>query len=368
MLLVNNTLAFKKSASAMTMGNRKAILLSPGEIQTDILRLPPVPRKQREAAIRRELRSRYPGNTDTADIDWFFLSRNRKGAAAVFTTEPETGLRYREKPGPFIPGMAFLLAGRKTAGNDCNMIVLVTADWLEAVSFVKGEIAEHLAAERKTPPLELLDSITAKTEPVLIILKDTDEADEYIQSLKGYYANNRIIGIPALFREINIRKCAIFSRKKRQRSFPNKKAAVFLALVYGIALLAATVIMAIKTENSITVLERAYHERKAYHDEKEKLLAEINSLENPVPVQDTAVLLDPYALIAEIHRGIRRARVHSIIIQKGQFSFEAEGEDALRLFHNLEASPCFTNITLHQTVPVSFDREQFSVSGRIRYE
>jgi hypothetical protein len=372
MLLVNNTIAFNKTGSAMMMGNKAAVLLSPLEIQTDILHLPPLPQKQREIAIRRELRSRYPGNTDTADIDYFLLPQSR--SVAVFTAEQETGLRYREKQGPVIPGLAFLLAGQRAMGKDRSQILLVTPDWIETASFIKGELTEHFAIPRKNAasPPDLFENLPAEAESGMIILRDQDETDDYILSLKQRYVNPRIINISDLFQEINVRKCTVFRRKNVNRFSINKKTAASLPVVYGLFLLLSIVILTAKAENSMAVLEQTYDENKSYHDEMEMLLAEIKALENPESGadsnQDSGMLPDPYTIVAEIHSRIRGAQIHSIIIQGEKFSFEAESQDALRLLKGLGDSPYFTNITLHQTVPLSADKEQFSVSGRIRNE
>ncbi|MDR2784744.1 MAG: hypothetical protein LBB83_02400 [Treponema sp.] len=368
--------------------NKPAVLLSSLEVQTDILRLPRLPRKQREETVRRELRSRYPGNTDNADVECFPLPQSREEKAkkirplAVFTAEPETGLRYREKRGPVIPGLAFLLAARRYAGKESDLILLVTPDWVDAASFMGEGLAEHSTITRKivSPPFDLLENLRVKTKtekqsPVLIILKDTDETDDYIQSLKRHYADHRIVGIGDLCDKVNIHRCAVFRGKKPGKTLPDKnakKAVAFLLAVYGLSLFLSLAILTAKAESSAAVLKHTYDERKALHDESEMLLAEIAAFENPDSIsgseQDDSEFCDPYAVAAEIHNRIRGARIHSIIIQGEKFSFEAEARDALRLIRELEQSPYFTGITLHQTVPSSADREQFSVSGRIRHE
>jgi hypothetical protein len=386
MLLVNNAVSLNKPASAMMMRNKSAVLLSSLEVQTDILRLPRLSRKQREKTVRRELRSRYPGNTDNADMEYFPLPRSRKDRAekvrslAVFTAEPETGLRYREKRGPVIPALAFLLAGQKSAGKESDLILLVTPDWVDAASFMGEGVVEHSTISRKSvsPPFDLLESLRAKTEtekrgPVLIILKDTDETDDYVQSLKQRYADHRIIDAGVLYGKISIRKWAVFRGKKTEKALPNKnakKTAAFMLAVYGLSLLLSLAIVTAKAENSAVTLKRTYDERKTLRDEGEMLLAEIAALENPDsgPARDDTGFPDPYTLISEIHDRIRGAGIHSIIIQGEKFSFEAEARDALRLIRELEQSPHFTGITLHQTIPAPADREQFSVSGRIRHE
>ena len=386
MLFVNNAVSLAKPASAMRMGNKPVVLLSSPEVQTDILRLPRLPRKQREKTVRRELRSRYPGNTDNADMECFPLPRSRKDRAekvrplAVFTAEPETGLRYREKREPVIPALAFLLAGQKSAGKESDLVLLVTPDWVDAASFMGEGLMEHSAISRKSasPPFDLLESLRAKTEtekrgPVLIILKDTDETDDYVQSLKQHYADHRIIDASVLYGTINIRKWAVFRGKKTEKAFPGKnakKAAAFLLAVYGLSLLLSLAIVTARAENSAIILKQPYDERKSLREEGEMLLAEIAALENPDSgsTRDEAGCPDPYTLVSEIHDRIRGARIHSIIIQGEKFSFEAEARDALRLIRELEQSPYFTGITLHQTAPSSADREQFSVSGRIRHE
>ncbi|MDR1128031.1 MAG: hypothetical protein LBL20_01865 [Treponema sp.] len=384
-LLVNNAVPLARPVPAVTAGNKPVALLSPLEVQTDILRLPPLPRKRREKAVRRELRSRYPGNADTACVEYFPLPRNRKKTAdrtrplAAFTAGPETGLRFREKQGAVIPGLAFLLAGRRSAGKDSDLALLLTPVWVEAASFTGGEIADYSAAERKNagPPPEFLESLCPKPETetetkerqVTIILKDTDESDNYVQSLMRRFTDHRIIGIGNLYDKINTRKYAVFRQKNTKAPFLNKKAAAFLLALYGIFLLLSLEIVTAKAENSAVLLKQNYDERKAYHDESERLLAEIEALENsdPVPAsgQGNTEFPDPYAVIAEIHSRIRGARFHSIIVQGERFSFEAEAGDALGLLRELEQSPFFTGIVLHQTAPLSTDSELFSISGKI---
>ncbi|MDR0710289.1 MAG: hypothetical protein LBF77_09505 [Spirochaetaceae bacterium] len=382
MLFVNNTAPLSKPVSAMMLGNKPAVLLSSLEVQTDILRLPRLPRKQREKTVRREIRPRYPGNTDNADIEYLPLPRSRKERAekiwplAVFTAEPETGLRYREKRGSIIPGLAFLLAGQKYAGKESDLVLLVTPDWIDAAFFAGEELAEYSTIGRRGafPPFDFIENLRAKTGmekrgPVLIILKDTDETDDYVQNLKRHYTDNRIIGAGDFRDKINIRRYAVFHGKKTKETFPGKnvkKAAAFLPVFYGLFLFLSLTIVTAKAENNAALLKRTYDERKARHDESETLLAEITALENPG--LDGMGFPDPYALIVEIHRCIRGARIHSITIQGEKFSLEAEARDALRLIRELERSSYFTGITLHQTMPSQADWEQFSVSVRIRHE
>ncbi|MDR0586597.1 MAG: hypothetical protein LBG26_05105 [Treponema sp.] len=384
MLLVNNAAPLSKPISAVMPGNKPAVLLSSLEVQTDILRLPRLPRKQREKTVHREIRPRYPGNTDNADIECFPLPRSRRERAekiwplAVFTAEPETGLRYREKRGSVIPGLAFLLAGQKYAGKESDLVLLVTPDWIDAAFFAGEELTEYSTIGRRGtfPPFDFIENLRAKTGtekrgPVLIILKDTDEMDDYVQSLKRHYTDNRILGAGDLRDKINIRRCTVFRGKKTKETFPGKnvkKAAAFLPAFYGLFLFLSLVIVTAKAENNAALLKRTYDERKARHDESETLLAEIAALENPGPGADDTGFPDPYALIVEIHRCIRGARIHSITIQGEKFSLEAEARDALRLIRELEQSPYFTGIALHQTIPSQADWEQFSVSGRIRHE
>ncbi|MDR1352080.1 MAG: hypothetical protein LBK05_02265 [Treponema sp.] len=381
-LLVNNAVPLAGPGPAVTARNKPVVLLSPLEVQTDILRLPPLSRKQREKAVRRELRSRYPGNADTACVEYFPLPRNRKTAdrtrpLAAFTAGPETGLRFREKQGPVIPGLAFLLAGRRYAGKDSDLALLLTPEWVEAASFTGGEIEDYSAAGRKSagPPPEFLESLCPKPETetkerqMTIILKDTDESDDYVQSLMRRFTDHRIIGIGDLYDKINTRKYAVFRQKNTKAPFLNKKAAAFLLALYGIFLFLSLEIVTAKAENSAALLKQSYDERKACHDESERLLAEIEALENPGPVpapgQGNTEFPDPYVVIAEIYSRIRGARFHSIIIQGERFSFEAEAEDALGLLRELEQSPFFTGIVLHQTAPLSTDSELFSISGKI---
>jgi hypothetical protein len=382
-LLVNNAVPLARPVPAVMTRNKAVVLLSPLEVQTDILRLPPMFRKRREKTVRRELRSRYPGNADTACVEFFPLPRNRKKTAdrtrplAAFTTGPETGLRFREKQGPVIPGLAFLLAGCRYAGKNSDLALLLTPEWIEAASFTGGEIADYLAAGRKSagPPSEFLESLCPKTETetndrqITIILKDTDESDDYLQSIKRRFTDHRIIGIGDLYDKINIRKYAVFRRKNTKAPFLNKKAAAFFLALYGIFLFLSLEIVTAKAENSAVLLKQNYDKRKAYHDENERLLAEIEALENPGSAtasgQDNAEFPDPYAVIAEIHSRIRGARFHSIIIQGERFSFEAEAGDALGLLRELEQSPFFTGIVLHQTASLSADSELFSISGKI---
>jgi hypothetical protein len=394
MLLVNNAVSLSKPASAVMAGNNPVVLLSSLDVQTDILRLPPLPGKHLDKAARRELRSRYPGNIDNADMEYFPLPRSQKEKAekvrplAVFTAEPETGLRYREKRGFVVPALAFLLAARGFIGKESDLILLVTPEWIDAAFFAGGELAEYSTIGRKSvsPPFDFPESLRAKTEtekrgPVLIILKDTDETDDYVQSLKRRYADHLSCGIGDLYGKVNMRRCAVFRGKQTETTFPDKsaknaknvkKAAAFLAAVYGVSLLLSLAIVTAKAENSAAALKRAFDERETLRSEIELLLAEIAALENPASLsgsgQNSAALPDPYTLTSEIYRRTGEARIHSIIIQGEKFSFEAEARDALRLVRELEQSPYFSGITLHQTVPLSADSEQFSVSGRIRHE
>jgi hypothetical protein len=428
MLLVNNpalpSARPPAGPSRLSMGTpllvrgKPALLASPLNIQTHIISIA-VPKKQsREEAIRRELKFCYPGDAACADIDYFPLPPAKNGVRggsshfAVFTATRETGARYREKKSPLIPGIVLLLAagtycgapipaahkGKEISANPV-IAILITPLWIEIASFKNSEIIYYTALDRKTvfQNMNIIEYLYRRSEKneqekplTLMILKDVDEQDdcavlmnrkvpEILKTVPENTGENschlgfplKIIKAGDLGGFINTGKQSIYRRPANKKT-GNRNLPVFVSLsLTASALLFSFSVLISKTKTELVELNKIYSGQQSYHQKAEILTREIGELEEPpntvIDEREGRRIPDPYAVLAEIHRhtDAEGALIHSIIIQRERFSFEAIGADSLKTVKNLAGSPYFSNLTLHQSSPSASGTERFSVSGSI---
>jgi hypothetical protein len=172
-----------------------------------------------------------------------------------------------------------------------------------------------------------------------------------------------------LSRFINPKKYSIYRRIVNGKSINRKRLAFTALSLTALALILTFSVSISKTKAKLSELNTVYSERQSRHHKAEQLLREIHELEEPpraAPLErEGRRIPDPYAVLAESHRGTETARIHSIIIQGERFSLEAVGDDALKAVKSLAASPWFSSLTLHQSSPSDSGTERFSVSGSI---
>ncbi|GHV89304.1 hypothetical protein AGMMS50267_16640 [Spirochaetia bacterium] len=389
---------------ALLVHNRPAVMVSPLDIQTYILEIPPLNQRRRDEAIRLQLRTRYPGDAAFAEIDYFLFTKQRNKhngsrcfQAVVFLADSLTAAEYRDRQTPLIPGIALMMAALEKFSPDTRedsdtaginrtgesgsaakhtLVMIITPDWIEAAGFENREVTGHAAAKRTGVhlPLPLLEILCPGQDsshtPALIILKDVPATDSLVSAAGERFTENRIIDMGDILPEVNIKKSAIFKHRDKQQQSSSKRIAAALIILQALSLLLALHILAVKAEEYHTALERTYREQTQYKREAEKLLAEIAQLENrEVPTNTEAPgTADPYVLIAEIRSRLPDVLVSSIVIQGERFNFEAEGADSIQSLDALRKSSRFFDITLHQTTPSKRGGEQFSISGSIRHE
>ncbi|GHT79606.1 hypothetical protein FACS1894130_08800 [Spirochaetia bacterium] len=388
---------------AVMIHNRPAVMVSPLDIQTYILQIPVLNKRRREEAIRLQLRTRYPGDAGSAEIDYFLFANHRDENNApchrvvVFLANKITGGGYQNKKTPLIPGIVLMLAavkifnpvkeknsntanlnstGKTEPASKSALVMIITPDWIEAAGFKNREITGHAAAKRTGvyPPFPLLATLCPEQDssqtPALIILKDIPAADTYVSAICGQFMESRIIDIDDIISEINIKRSTIFRYRNTRQKVNRKWITAPLIIIQVLSLLLALHFLTVKAEDYHTVLEKTYREQTRYHEEEDKLLAEIGELENreASPAAEVPQLPDPYSLISEIRSRLPDVLIHSIIIQGERFNLEAEGADSIHSLNALRDSRYFFGITLHQTTPSKRGGERFSISGGIRHE
>jgi hypothetical protein len=410
------------SGYILIIHNRPVVMVSPLDIQTYILQIPVLNQKRREETIRLQLRSHYPGDAASAEIDYFLFAKQKDESsvschrAVVFLKEHSaeacfptrsldlsspsdklTGAESRNKEIPLIPGIAVMLAaidklghetikGSNTAGMNHTgnsetavkyaIIMIVTPDWIEAAGFENGEVTGHAAVKRTAVylPSPLFEAVCPEQDlskiSALIILKDIPAADSYVSAICGQFKESKVINIGDIIQEINIKRSAIFKYHDKQREVNSKRIIKSMIILQALSLLITLCVLTARAEDYRAALEQTYRAQTRYHEEADKLLAEIAELENrkAPPNEGTPRFPNPYSLISEIRTRLPDVLVHSIVIQEDRFNFEAEGADSIRSLNALRASGYFSSLILHQTIPSKRGGEQFSISGSIRNE
>jgi hypothetical protein len=108
----------------MMIHHHPVVMVSPLDIQTYILRLPALNHKRREEAIRLQLRTLYPGDTSSAEIDYFLAAgQHDQGSTrrvVVFLADKIASAEYRDKKTHLIPGIALMMVAVKKFPPETN--------------------------------------------------------------------------------------------------------------------------------------------------------------------------------------------------------------------------------------------------------
>jgi hypothetical protein len=355
-------------------------VVSPGELHTYVLDLPPLPRDRISGAIRTRLRILHPGDPDDAAVD-FHRNGDSPLSYLAFVADKAAVERYAGTGPAALPPVS-VFASFAEKGEPQNIALFWADGWIEAarmagprVEAVESAPAGHDAGETIR---SLRDSLFEKAGPgdgippsvpaKLFYLPDRSPPLGLMEDALAAagVAEATTIEVDAAKVGRLKREYVLFSAPPRRRKIL-KRAALALAAA-NLALAAWTTLRIAEAEEHYgATIKKTYEAEKAAYAAVEEKRIEL------------LTLMDEYALIAEKRSGTGYGTIaeiakcvgdggciKSLSVRSGSFSVEAEGPDALAAFGRFGESAAFAGVKLQNVLPAEAGRDSFTVSGRLR--
>jgi hypothetical protein len=351
-----------------------AVLVSPFDLHTYIVPLPPLRADQIAGAVRYRLRALHPGNPDSARVD--HQPNGDAGTSVIaFVTEPSIVERYRKTGVSAIAPLSFIRRlGSKDEGRWIGLFC--TDRWIEATLFRGAELVSIeaiFAGSYETEKIRLLVKTVAGEYPlaetaikVLVIPGLSPEADSIDNILRSMGATTiQVLDAGALPSRRILADGTLFLDAPKRRLGKGRLIALFLCLDSMLAIAAIHRIANLR-EQELKNVKTLYSSTKEQLVKQETAMRELDELESRYAAYTASRPIDMYAIIAEVSRCIGDgAWIKDLVIRGASFAIEAEGTDALAVLTRFSESPRFRSVTLHQAEPSSEKRESFSISGTI---
>ncbi len=353
------------------------LILSPSDVGTYLVDLPPLKPEQAEGAIRFKLRAMYPGAPQETVID-FVRNGPKRGAYLVFATQRAGLHRYQDLRTPLVSGAHLMRSVPRSTEGGPHLVVLIAPRWIEAavleekriLSFASSPRGERLEYDME----ELLVSLSrpsgmSRSSMISVSGLGTDAAGAAVEALTRvtglrptrYEADELVSGSRVADR-------FLFASPPKNRG---TRAAILAALV-ALNMIAGALALsryADAWEKRVSALRSEYRllsMETAKSGALKKKLAELQSAVASLPPRP---VVSGYELLEEIaYRMGGRAWARSLAVRSDSFQLEADGEDALDILRRFEASTVFKEIRLHQATPLPAGGERFTLSGKVRYD
>jgi hypothetical protein len=360
------------NASSGERSKPEAVLVSPLDLHTYIVPLPPLRSDQIAGAVRYRLRALHPGNPDRARVDH---QTNGAETAVAFVTDKSIEERYRNTGLPALAPLSFMRA--LATKDDATWVGLFCTDrWIEATFFRGAQLVsiEAIAAPSyEIEQMRLLVKAAAGEYPlgetpvkVLVIPGLSPKADSIDKPLRSLGATSiQVLDACALPSRRILADYPLFLDAPKRRLGTGRLLALLLCLDSIIAVAAIHRIANLR-ERELTNVKTMYSSTKEELVKQETAIRELDDLESRYAAYEASRPVDTYAIIDEIARCIGAAWIKDLAIRGASFAIEAEGTDALAALTRFSESPLFRSVTLHQAEPSSEKGESFSISGTIR--
>lgn len=338
------------------MGIKKdlpVLFVNPLEVRHYILDLPPIKNTFKENAVRFSLRSLYPGNEDSTEIDYYTAGTKTVGLALP-----------KEK---YIK----LTTQKQSLISAAKIISIYGKDGLYVTS--NGEWIEIVCKKNSTPVFQK-SFLSSQKKAFLHCFTEIQHSEDY-QDLESFFLyiknDNDYEAIPELegyskqlfftmFSEKQCRKQELFlpHSKQSKASLPFLSIGIIIILISGLVNYSLFK-KACDLETKATLLNQQYESVKA-----EKSKPEIKTTINEIQansIQENS----PYLYFQEIYKSAPSLKIKSFTLDKHSFRFEAENAKALDVLNYLQETEIFYDVTLHQAIPDDNGKEHFSISGKI---
>jgi hypothetical protein len=353
----------------------EAVLVSPLDLHTYIVPIPPLRSEQISGAVRYRLRALHPGNPDTARVD-HQANGNSANSVIAFVTETSIEERYR-KTG--LRAIAPISIMRRMAPKDTQKWIglFFTNHWIEATFFEGKELIsiEAIAAGfLEDEKIESLINAVAGDHPLaatpvkmLVIPGHSPNIDLIEEKLRALGATSiQTLSTCDLPSRSTFEDESLFLTVPRHKIKTGQILAILLCIDIILAVASIHRIADLR-EQELEAIKTEYSSAKAQLMKQEMAIRELEELENRYAAYTKSRPVDIYAAVAEISRCIGDgAWIKDLVIRGNAFSIEAEGTDALAVLTRFTDSPRFNAVTLHQAEPSAERGESFSISGIIR--
>ena len=353
----------------------EAVIVSPLDIHTYVVAIPPLKQDQINGAVRYRLRALHPGNPEAYRVDYLPNGDTRKSVIA-FVADASVAERYRDTGLRALAPSSFL---RRFAPRQKEKWIglFCTQHWIEATSFDGNEIIAMEAAPAGSYEIDTIrfllkavaDPSSGAAPPMrlLIVPGSLPDPDLVVRNLRsaGMTAIEAcdLSMLPA--RAIHSEETLFTDAPKRKRVTRR-----LLATLFAVDLvLAVTAVHRVAgyRERELENLKASYASTMKKLAETETAIRELDELEKRHSTYIKSRPINTYATIAEITRCIgSSAWIKDLSIRGKAFALDAEGADALAVMTRFNDSPRFSSITLRQAVPSPERGESFSISGTIR--
>jgi hypothetical protein len=363
------------------------LLISPQEFPVFLLDIPRIKGQPPRPIIESQLKNLYPGDPGDTEFDYYIRPVREGGArtvryrAIVFAASRTIrGIRAKQDR-ILIPGIAPMIlaarpARRKKTGAKTQLVLLLTADWLEAARFEDGEVAFHLSAPRAAGegmPAGLVPVSHSGAEgekagfSVTVIVRDAPR-----DALRSLLSARELRGIPVntvefdtLAAGLRRGRYAVFSGRRRRK--PGHAVLACLVFCLGIPLFPLRS-LSLRHEGILSRLRAVHAEKTETYESVSRYEQQITEILNRAQTGHAAPRQNFYRIICALESCLDGAWVRSLSLGESDFSLDAEGADSLEVARALESSPFFSETILRQASPSKIRAEQFVISGGIIHE
>ncbi|MDR1250207.1 MAG: hypothetical protein LBK63_13010 [Treponema sp.] len=359
----------------LSIFNNQAFLLSPLEIPVYLLELPDLKDALLEGEIRKQLKALYPGAPENTAIDYVLFRREKKNAsrtAAVYAGLRQTCETYSALKHPLLPGTALMRIGMGRAGMKTGLCVISAAEWIEVAFFEESRVlrcGSYPASVEGLPPgfaASFINSGKAgPAEALLIRAGSTEEQNEKTEKqLRQFFGQVKMADISEIAPKGRLKNLGIFKDSRGRSLALRKRSTAALLFLSAVSLLLSLRGAAEQTRQELSRLEQQGRERRQTLDRTQALENEIAAILADREAKGRRTGIDPYGIIDGIRSCLSEGWIKSLVIQGGDFDFEAEGADSIGVLQSLQRSGRFSELSLRRSSASPIAGDQFVISGK----
>jgi hypothetical protein len=349
----------------------QAVLLSRLEVEQYIVELPPMSEERAEAALRYRLDSLYPGDRETARID--YVRNGAKGRGYLLFAVEESALEACRAEAKGRALLSSSLVALELSPRGASSILFWTASWASLDLFESGALIESRRIPRGAAPEDDLRRLLPMQagegrRTTLVLASDTEGDRALVEKALDELGvkDRRTLALADALSRVRLSRASVFPLRPRSRRARAFALAVGLCLDLLLAVLLAAR-YASGREAELARLREEYLRLQRKNGEALRLVDEIAAKERRYEILSADEVPDMYAAVASLASGAGRGcRILSLVFKEGDFRMEAEGVDALTSLAALEASGDFEAVKLHESSPGAGGLARFAISGRFR--
>ena len=325
--------------------------VSPLEVRHYVLDIPVTKSKYQYNAVKFALKPLYPGNDDTAIIDYVIKNKRVIGIAGNSERIHFLKQHYKHLVSP-----SLVCSQIKKNG----ITISLGKDWIELQVIQDGfpvylqDYSETMVNNCITDYSILLEKYKVKENKRIVYLFDSESEIAVSTFKEKGFICEYIIDYQNLY---DIRYVEVFvEHKKMKNHIP-----IYVLSVFFLFLSLLDFNLYKKRVRIIKQLEKL---KTDYQTEKQSIMESVSSFEKEEKIIDNNIALSD--LFSEIYKSSYSMRILSFSLNDNMFKFEAENSTAINVLDNLSESKIFEDIVLHQSIPQENGNERFVISGKLK--